>query len=69
MRNLTEHNLTDAVLARLQECQDPRLKQVMTAMIRHLHAFVREIEPTPDEWMAGIQFQTATGQNCDDVRQ
>jgi protocatechuate 3,4-dioxygenase beta subunit len=69
MRNLTEHNLTDAVLARLQECHDPRLKQVMTSMITHLHAFIREIEPTPDEWMAGIQFLTATGQQCDNVRQ
>ncbi|MCM0043560.1 MAG: intradiol ring-cleavage dioxygenase [Burkholderiaceae bacterium] len=69
MRNLTEHNLTDAVLARLQECDDPRLKQVMDALIRHLHAFVREIEPTPDEWMAGIQFLTATGHQCDNVRQ
>lgn len=69
MRNLTEHNLTDAVLARLQECDDPRLKQVMTSMIKHLHAFIREIEPTPDEWMAGIQFLTATGHKCDNVRQ
>ncbi len=69
MRNLTEHNLTDAVLARLAECHDPRLKQVMTSMIKHLHAFVRDIEPTPDEWMAGIQFLTATGHQCDNVRQ
>ncbi|MEY3695310.1 MAG: hypothetical protein RL083_1135, partial [Pseudomonadota bacterium] len=49
MRNLTEHNLTDAVLARLSECDDPRLKQVMTSLIKHLHDFVREIEPTPQE--------------------
>ncbi len=69
MRNLTEANLTDAVLARLSECNDPRLKQVMSSLIKHLHAFVREIEPTPQEWMAGIQFLTATGQKCDAVRQ
>lgn len=69
MRNLTEANLTDAVLARLSECDDPRLKQVMQSLIKHLHAFVREIEPTPQEWMAGIQFLTATGQKCDAVRQ
>ena len=69
MRNLTEHNLTDAVLAQIQACDDPRLKQVMTSMVKHLHAFIREIEPTPDEWMAGIQFLTATGHQCDSVRQ
>jgi protocatechuate 3,4-dioxygenase beta subunit len=69
MRNLTENNLTDAVLARLEGCADPRLKQVMTAMIRHLHGFVREVEPTPDEWFAAIQFLTQTGQICDGERQ
>jgi hydroxyquinol 1,2-dioxygenase len=69
MRNLTEHNLTDAVLARLSECDDQRLKEVMDSLIKHLHAFIRDIEPTPAEWMAGIQFLTATGHMCDNVRQ
>lgn len=69
MRNLTESNLTDAVLARLQDCDDPRLKAVTAALIRHLHAFIREVEPTPEEWFAGIRFLTATGQICDDKRQ
>ncbi len=69
MRNLTEDNLTDAVLARLDGCDDPRLKQVMSAMIRHLHAFVRDVEPTPAEWFAAIQFLTRTGQICDGERQ
>ena len=69
MRNLTEDNLTDAVLARLAECTDPRLKQVMTSMIRHLHAFVRDVEPTAAEWLAGIQFLTQIGQISDAERQ
>lgn len=69
MRNLTEHNLTDIVLARLEHCDDPRLKQVMTSIIRHLHAVVREVEPTPQEWFAAIQFLTETGHKSDDVRQ
>lgn len=69
MRNLTEDNLTDVVLARLNDCNDPRLKQVTASLIRHLHAFIREVEPTPQEWFAGIQFLTATGHQCDDVRQ
>jgi len=69
MPNLTEANLTDVVLDRLSACTDPRVKQVMAALTRHLHAFIREVEPTPGEWFAGIQFLTATGQQCDDVRQ
>ncbi len=69
MRNLTEANLTDAVLARLSDCPDPRLKAVSGALIRHLHAFIREVEPTPEEWFAGIRFLTDTGQICDAKRQ
>ena len=69
MRNLTESNLTDAVLAKLDGATDARFKQIMTSLITHLHAFVREVELTETEWFAGIQFLTATGQKCDDKRQ
>jgi catechol 1,2-dioxygenase len=69
MRNLTEANLTDAVVAKLATCPNPRLKQILTAVIRHAHALVREVELTEAEWMAAIQFLTASGQICDDKRQ
>jgi hydroxyquinol 1,2-dioxygenase len=69
MRNLTEQNLTDAVLGALQRADDERFRQIMTSLIKHLHAFVREVELTEAEWSAGIQFLTATGQKCDDKRQ
>lgn len=69
MRNLTEENLTDAVLGRLSDCSNPRLRQVTASLIRHLHAFIRDVEPTPQEWFAGIQFLTDTGKICDDKRQ
>jgi protocatechuate 3,4-dioxygenase beta subunit len=69
MREFNEDNLTDAVLARLQGCTDPRLKQIMSSLIRHLHAFVREVELTEAEWFEGIRFLTGTGQMCDDKRQ
>lgn len=69
MRNLTESNLTEAVLGKLEGATDARLKQIMTSLVKHLHAFVREVELTEAEWLAGIQFLTATGQKCDDKRQ
>jgi hydroxyquinol 1,2-dioxygenase len=69
MRNLTEANLTDAVVARLEKTADPRFKEIMASLIRHLHAFVREIELTEEEWFEGIKFLTAAGQKCDDKRQ
>lgn len=69
MPNMTEAALTEAALARLANAPDPRLKEIMTSLLRHLHAFVREVSLTEEEWFAGIQFLTATGQKCDEKRQ
>ena len=65
----TEANSEDVVISRMDACGDARLKEVMAVLIRHLHAAVKEIEPTQDEWMAAIQFLTKTGHMCDDWRQ
>jgi hydroxyquinol 1,2-dioxygenase len=69
VRRFSEKNLTAEVLQRIRKTRNPRLKQIMTAYIKHLHAFVREVKPTPEEWMQGIQFLTETGQWCNDKRQ
>src|SRR6478735_5007373 len=69
MREVSEKNLTEAVVARLANTTDLRFKQIMTSLIRHMHAFARDVELTEEEWMAGIQFLTATGRKCDDKRQ
>ena len=69
MRNLTEANMTQAVLARIGPETDPRLRDIMASLVKHLHDFVRETELTPDEWLQGVQFLTRTGGMCDDKRQ
>ena len=69
MRNQTEENATDAVIAGIGEATDARLKEIMVRLLGHLHDFVREVELTEDEWLAGIRFLTAVGQKCDDRRQ
>ena len=61
--------LLEEVLGRYSAAPNPRLKLVMEAAIRHLHAFVREVDLTRDEWFAGIKFLTETGQWCTDTRQ
>ncbi len=66
---VTEENLTDIVLQRWQNIPDPRLRQVMQSLIKHLHGFVREIEPTEAEWFTAIDWLTRTGQLCDQKRQ
>ena len=69
MRNLNQDTITQAVIARLATTPDPRLKEILTSLVQHLHAFAREVKLTEEEWMQGIQFLTATGQKCDDKRQ
>jgi hydroxyquinol 1,2-dioxygenase len=69
MRNLDQHTVTESALERLAECPNPRLKEVMTALIRHLHEFAREVKLTPAEWMKGIEFLTDVGHITDDKRQ
>jgi hydroxyquinol 1,2-dioxygenase len=69
MRQFNEDTLTDAVVSRLKATKNPRLKQLMSAAVKHLHAFAREVELTEEEWFEGIKFLTAVGQKCDDKRQ
>lgn len=69
MERMTEDALTDEVVARLEATPDDRLREVMTALVRHLHAFAKEVRLTEDEWFAAVRFLTATGQISDDVRQ
>ena len=69
MRNLTEANVTDAVIQTFDKTEDPRLKEIMTSLVRHLHAFIREVNLTEEEWLTGIEFLTAAGQMCDARRQ
>ncbi|RZJ26999.1 MAG: hydroxyquinol 1,2-dioxygenase [Haliea sp.] len=69
MRNLNQDTITQAVIARFADTPDARLKELMTSLVQHLHAFAREVKLTEAEWLAGINFLTATGKKCDDKRQ
>jgi hydroxyquinol 1,2-dioxygenase len=69
MRNLDHNTITDAVLARHAGAADPRLKQILTSLVRHLHDFAREVELTEEEWFKGVEFLTRCGHITDDKRQ
>ena len=69
MRNLDQNSITESALERIAKCDNPRLKEVTTALIQHLHDFARQVNLTPQEWMAGIEFLTAVGHITDDKRQ
>jgi hydroxyquinol 1,2-dioxygenase len=67
--DFTEETATGAVEASFAGTPDPRLRELLGSLVRHLHGFVREVEPTFEEWERAIGFLTATGQRCDDTRQ
>jgi hydroxyquinol 1,2-dioxygenase len=69
MTDKAHAELLEDVLSRYQDSSNPRLREITEAAIRHLHAFAEEVNLQRDEWFAGIQFLTATGQKCDDTRQ
>jgi len=53
---------TEHVISIMGPKMTPRNREVMSALIRHLHDFAREVELTIPEWMAGVKFINAVGQ-------
>jgi catechol 1,2-dioxygenase len=67
---MTTHvTVTDEAVASLNGTADPRLRELLTGLIQHLHAFARETRLTQAEWERAIGFLTETGQTCTDTRQ
>lgn len=64
-----EERLIANVLRSFANCDDPRLKQLMQALVRHLHAFIRDVRLTEEEWSTAIEFLTEVGHITDDKRQ
>jgi hydroxyquinol 1,2-dioxygenase len=69
MRNLDENTITAEAIDRIANTPNPRLKQIMTSLISHLHEFAREVALTEPEWFEGIKFLTDTGHVTDAKRQ
>lgn len=68
-QQLREQDLVDRVVASFAHTPDPRLRELMGAVVRHLHAFLREVRLTEAEWSTAIEFLTAVGHITDDRRQ
>ena len=69
MRNFNEQTITDAVIQRFSSSTDPRVREVCTSLVKHLHDFVRDVRPSYDEWEQAVDFLTRTGKICDGNRQ
>ncbi|MBQ0895977.1 hydroxyquinol 1,2-dioxygenase [Micromonospora sp. U56] len=64
-----ESQLVERVVASFDDTPDERLKELMQALTRHLHAFLREVRLTEQEWQRAIEFLTTAGHITDDRRQ
>src|SRR4051812_42371126 len=69
MRDLTVTSVTEAVLEQMGATPEPRLREVMASLVRHMHDFARDVNLTPGEWLKAIEFVTKVGQTCTPARQ
>ena len=69
MQNEATDKITSAVIEKVSSGPNPRVGEISAALVRHMHAFVKEVGLTQEEWESGIEFLTRTGHMCDDKRQ
>src|ERR1700759_3377704 len=67
--DFTEETAADAVIESFAPQTDPRLREILESLVRHLHAFARDVELTIPEWERAIDFLTRVGHKSDDERQ
>jgi catechol 1,2-dioxygenase len=60
-------DVTPAVLAVMQQTTDPRLREIMTSLVSHLHAFVRDVRLTEDEFRSATAILSEIGQATTDT--
>jgi hydroxyquinol 1,2-dioxygenase len=66
---ISPDQITAAAVASFDNCPEPRLRVLMQALVRHLHAFAKEVNLSQAEWEAAIRILTATGHITSDKRQ
>lgn len=69
MQPVTEDSITELAVQRWSTADEPRTAELITALIRHLHAFAREVRLTESEWLAAVRWLTRTGQISDEKRE
>jgi hydroxyquinol 1,2-dioxygenase len=69
MKAINEYTITAAAIEQMAATPNPRMRQIMESLVRHLHEFTREVDLTPEEWLEAIRFLTAVGQTCTAHRQ
>lgn len=69
MKELDPQNITEVVIDQMSATPDPRLREIVNPLVKHLHNFVREVNLSPEELFDGLRFLTDVGHTCTDKRQ
>jgi len=62
-----QEDVTDAVVDAFKNATDPRVREILTALVKHLHAFARDVHLTEEEFEKAIQYVIALGQKTTDT--
>jgi catechol 1,2-dioxygenase len=62
-----QEQVTEAVLAAMAKTPDARLREIMASLVKHLHAFARDVKLTEPEWEKGVEFIAGLGQVTTDT--
>ncbi len=62
-----QQQVTDAVLEAMSRTKDARLKEIMSSLVRHMHAFAREVKLTEEEWSKAVSYVARLGQLTNDT--
>ncbi len=63
----SEQDVTNAVLAEYARTKNPRLREIVSALARHLHAFAREVKLSEEEFQAACGYVVAIGKHSNET--
>ena len=63
----SEKDVTDAVLKEYAHTKNPRLREIISALVRHLHAFAREVRLTEQEFHTAMAYLVAIGKQSSET--
>src|SRR5260370_39429486 len=63
----TQEDVTGGVLSEIARAGDPRFREIMSSLVRHLHAFAREVKLTETEFQAAASYIVAIGQKSSET--
>lgn len=62
-----QEDVTEVVLDAFKNAADPRVREILAALVKHLHAFARDVHLTEEEFQTAVQYVVQLGQKTTDT--